>query len=79
VIVNAGGDGRVCQLQQNRTPPSGDDNHLAIDLPRGAAGTGAMVSGLVQPRPDGVTMPLESLASLRYRSVHTSKDTGRSG
>ena len=44
------------ELQQNRSPPAGNDNHFTIDLPADASGTGAHVVYL------GPDLPSEDIA-----------------
>jgi hypothetical protein len=40
VIVHAGGNGRMRQLEKDGAAPAGDDDHLTVDLPGGAFGRG---------------------------------------
>ncbi len=69
VIVNAGGDRGMSQLQQNRATPGGDDHHVPIDSPRDASGTRAPDIRLQQTRADCGTVAIEGLV-LRRHALH---------
>ena len=59
MVTHAGGDCGMRQLEQDGTAPAGNDDHLAIDLPRDALGSGPYIIRLQQARAYIKTMALE--------------------
>lgn len=58
-MMHAGCDRRMRELQQDRAPPAGDDDRLAIDLPADTAPPGADVPRGEQPCAHSVPMAIE--------------------
>ena len=59
VVVHAGGNGGMRQLEQDGTAPAGNHDHLAVDLPGNAFRPGAHVVRSEQACPYGRAMALE--------------------
>lgn len=71
MAINAGGNRGVGKLEQDGSAPTGDDDHLAIDLPGRAPGAGPHVVRTEQARAHRFAMALQRLDScfLRYHKL----------
>jgi hypothetical protein len=66
VVVYAGGDRGMRQLEQDGTAPAGDHDHLAIDSPGDAIGPGAHVLRSEQAGPDRRAVAFGGLGYRRH-------------